>query len=1840
MNITKKFSALFVMGFIFIAAVAIISIFHFTKILAADTGPAEPAAPDTFMYKCFDGYLWKQKQAIFSGLSDAEFTDQYIASHWQKVAPCSDADCLASQGKCKTTSTATSDQTATAGTTKCDYNSSDTKTCCKCDSPTTMCLSKSGFYRICSNGCYSNEKQCTAAICTGVCPAGSTGCNSDDLVNRNTNPLQPCPDANLSDFKCTSAGSIQATSMQDGATYLDICDKSFTAIHAQCTLNTTQKEGVACYEAMQNNLDFARNNIKPEDNFTIDTDTAPVQPIGDVGQSSNDDQLYVSDSLEGKRYCKDLIRDTKENFEDQIRTGISDLATVRLACCLTTDHCQAKGCDEKIVYDVQKGCGLENGPDNPFAKANQINLNGVCDVCTKGTFGCGSGISSAGNYKSCDRTTNDTNNPNANCWSPNKVCNAWTSDEQDAAQNYCGTMKCNGAPGPQMWTKDGIAAALAKKTTTTTKSCSPAAMCSTQDGNIYLADPAKNCAMNESKTNTAFFISCPNGCDPSTAKCKSAATSSTGCPKTKCNSNAAAGEVITVWDGTSKPTDKNGCVYHKSTDAAQVGCKKCVTDMITKEAACSTTAPVSACPSGTKECLDAKGQSQGCYNSGALQTCNAGVVGCDCKVGLTQSCNQFPNNKEVCTADGQHYYVAQLSSNNAQGYCVYPIQTDKELSVDCGSCKQLQTAGSDGKFVQCTSTSPAGCVPASQFCTVGGPKCCTGTCTNGTCPNSAANCVAPKISQPTHTWQNNNSSVRLGETVTNNVPATCMAGSGSDYDSLTIPLTLASGNQYQANIPLSTLQSTMGIQGSDDQGNNGGDNSNNNNNSGSGYGSSGNIDAKLTVICRNTDPNCQGSGKNLDSAPATADCGQVPGSPTNPGGGSDNNNNNNQQTALTVSSCTAQASGTGTSATVNISASTNGPATCTYNANGSGSKTMQAGSNQEQFTDNSILASSLQSGNNTFNITCKASGDNNSGNGNSNSNSNSNNSNGNNSGSTQTYTGSATCTAQFTNTSANAPQITACSSTLGTGTTSTTLQLKATASANATCAYGVNTDKGTVAAGQQMQSTDKLNFTDNVLLSALQPGNNIFYIRCKSSETSGAENNNPCQVQYNNTSISITNPLPTGVVTSSPVTLSVTTAVAATCRFSTTDQDYNSMPSANQFIQTQQGNNTYAQQYQLAVDNNKNYQYFVRCRDSNGNTNPVSAQITFNTSLTGAGMLTITNPQPTGTVTGSSVIISVQTSINAACSYTKDGATHLFDNTNSVYHSSTVPITVAGPQTYPVSCVNSANQNDKQTATIAFSANLSGPGDCAQVDAADKLPDSKLGNASSYNSTYDYTGSNTTNYNSDLSQNAQYMWQSSESGSLGQFSNVNWNAGYQFSPSADGWITELCGFFDSSDSNSKVSLYECDGLNNQSNSAVTCSSTKNLATATVQSNNNWNCQTISPVQVASGQNYFVIAKIDNGPIYYKNQNNLFPKNNNGYTIVQGVRELDDEPFGTKITSYKYMTFGMVDARFATDLGSVGYGNDQSAPKMSDPQPSVNINTGSPILHIVTAGNAFCKFDRWDRSYENMHYVFSNNGGTTHEQKVCDLQNGVYTYYVRCSANGKANTQSLRISFNVQSTTGNGGEPSITNAKPSGTINTNSTVVSVNTPAGINAQCKFDTNDVSYNSMANGMNAQTDPASSSLIQNFANIGNLNDGNYTYYVRCRDANGNTNTTSTVISFRVQNSGTSDATPPQISNASVSSTSVSSGSLVKITASVTDNQAVSSVTAKIRNAAGQVVASLALLDDGVNDDGVAANHIYGNSWNTSGIGSGTYNIDLSATDTFGNASSQTNVKTVTVN
>ena len=97
-------------------------------------------------------------------------------------------------------------------------------------------------------------------------------------------------------------------------------------------------------------------------------------------------------------------------------------------------------------------------------------------------------------------------------------------------------------------------------------------------------------------------------------------------------------------------------------------------------------------------------------------------------------------------------------------------------------------------------------------------------------------------------------------------------------------------------------------------------------------------------------------------------------------------------------------------------------------------------------------------------------------------------------------------------------------------------------------------------------------------------------------------------------------------------------------------------------------------------------------------------------------------------------------------------------------------------------------------------------------------------------------------------------------------------------------------------------------------------------------------------------------------------------------------------------------------------------------------------------------------------------------------------------------------------------------PSITGTSPSGLITDDTPTLYVNTSEA--GTCKFDTSDVAFASMTYTMNG------ASTTHNYTFSSALNDsdlaGDYIYYIRCNDTNGNTMTISSFISFVLDTDG----------------------------------------------------------------------------------------------------------------
>ncbi len=208
--------------------------------------------------------------------------------------------------------------------------------------------------------------------------------------------------------------------------------------------------------------------------------------------------------------------------------------------------------------------------------------------------------------------------------------------------------------------------------------------------------------------------------------------------------------------------------------------------------------------------------------------------------------------------------------------------------------------------------------------------------------------------------------------------------------------------------------------------------------------------------------------------------------------------------------------------------------------------------------------------------------------------------------------------------------------------------------------------------------------------------------------------------------------------------------------------------------------------------------------------------------------------------------------------------------------------------------------------------------------------------------------------------------------------------------------------------------------------------------------------------------------------------------------------------------------------------SVSWDSNESteAPVMSN--LSGTVSGTSVTLSLTTDVTANCRYTDSSSGvdYDNMSGKFdtATGGGTSHATSVSDLADGEYTYYVRCenSSSGTVNTTEAVISFTANSDT-----PVMSNLSPDGTVTSASVTLSLTT--NVDATCKY--TDSSSGVDYDNMNGTFDTATGGGTSHSASVSNLVNGEYTYYVRCKNSSsGTVNTTNGVISFTVTTS-----TPP---------------------------------------------------------------------------------------------------------
>jgi len=508
-------------------------------------------------------------------------------------------------------------------------------------------------------------------------------------------------------------------------------------------------------------------------------------------------------------------------------------------------------------------------------------------------------------------------------------------------------------------------------------------------------------------------------------------------------------------------------------------------------------------------------------------------------------------------------------------------------------------------------------------------------------------------------------------------------------------------------------------------------------------------------------------------------------------------------------------------------------------------------------------------------------------------------------------------------------------------------------------------------------------YSHNNDLIGLTNGNYTYYVVCQDAATKAASNAFKIAFAVNLaeddnflTVSNITAAKQTGIA---PV-LAVTTNFESICRYSTTS----GFSFANGTPMTT--NDNYSHSVSIAALADATYTFYAICKDNNKGM--TSSQLEIITTLDRPDTV---NSQPeitnitAGYQTNSEVILSVTTKAPANCQYSKTSFAYgngtAFSTTGSTAHGAVISGLTNGNYSYHVVCKDLASgETNSDTTPIIFTVAINnGASACASLVSNDRVNDSDRSALGS--------GKN----------DSSYLWQAVEKGTREKFDKVDWFAGYQFSVGEDGTATELCAYFTKGQAND---VYLYDG------------SYKELAKTSITGTGDWACADINPVNLNADARYYVITKINNQSIYYEYKSGFLPVDTGKAVIEAGIRQSVNNIFNKDIVKYDYMIFGLVDVK-------VSYNPESSqGPDITSTSPSGTIHDSSAFLSVETDKGATCKFGRDDVDFADMPYQLQEMGDGTYNQKVCDLINGNFTFYVRCGKDGKINNASTQIKFTV------------------------------------------------------------------------------------------------------------------------------------------------------------------------------------------------------------------------------
>ncbi|MCI5179218.1 MAG: hypothetical protein D3911_07835 [Candidatus Electrothrix sp. AW3_4] len=213
-------------------------------------------------------------------------------------------------------------------------------------------------------------------------------------------------------------------------------------------------------------------------------------------------------------------------------------------------------------------------------------------------------------------------------------------------------------------------------------------------------------------------------------------------------------------------------------------------------------------------------------------------------------------------------------------------------------------------------------------------------------------------------------------------------------------------------------------------------------------------------------------------------------------------------------------------------------------------------------------------------------------------------------------------------------------------------------------------------------------------------------------------------------------------------------------------------------------------------------------------------------------------------------------------------------------------------------------------------------------------------------------------------------------------------------------------------------------------------------------------------------------------------------------------------------------------------GSTTSTADETAPSITSSTKSSFSTAEQVFLVVSTDENAICRYnENYDDDYDGMSHVLSSSFGTGHHVSLGQLAEGTYTYYVRCKdTEENINTSGTAVSFTVAAEESDAAQdttpPTLTESTEDKFLSTEEVILSVSTNE--DATCKYNADyDEDYSEMS-GVLSET-----AGTGHHVSLGQLAEGSYRYYVRCKDTEGNVNTSGTRLDFTVEDDTT--VTPP---------------------------------------------------------------------------------------------------------